>query len=57
MVISDTMGGLFEEKGRVKGAGEHNSTSRTRELYSDRWVENYLYYGPRLLYNSIICAL
>lgn len=57
MVISDTMGGLFEEKGRVKGAGEHNSTSRTRELHSDRWVENYLYYGPRLLYNSIICAL
>ena len=36
VMIPDTIGGSYEEKGRVKGTGECNPTSSTRELHGGR---------------------
>jgi len=43
VMIPDTIGGSYEEKVRVKGAGEHNPPSRGLEGFSVTvWAENYL---------------
>ena len=36
VMISDTIGDSYEEKGRVKGAGECNPTLRAQELHGRR---------------------